>query len=222
MTGQTLLDTMEVLNQELQLQAGEIDVTRGLLALNIAQDFFESAAAKRPNTVGSSYGTVTQTANQEFTLYPAGLLRIDRMDYIDPATSRPAWKLAPRYEAGSHSPNSTWVNSLVTSSSTGKPKAYWANGTQIWWDPLPDTTNTVRWYGLQAATDITASGTFLYPDIVRLPITTFAVTILKLGVDDDPGVISGLSQNLFEGTLDLLANPIRDGARGLNYAYDQR
>jgi hypothetical protein len=57
MTGQTLLDTMELLNQELQLQSGEADVVRGLLALNIAQDHFEASAAKRPNIFGSSDST---------------------------------------------------------------------------------------------------------------------------------------------------------------------
>ncbi len=43
---------MELVNQELQLQAGEENVTKGLLALNVAQDYFESLAAQRPQILG--------------------------------------------------------------------------------------------------------------------------------------------------------------------------
>src|SRR3990167_9038126 len=96
-TGQSLLDRMELLNQELQLQSGESDVTRGLTALNVAQDCFEARAAARPNIYGSTtpVGTVTTTVNTENTAFPTGLLRLDRLQYIDPGTSRPAWDLNP-------------------------------------------------------------------------------------------------------------------------------
>jgi hypothetical protein len=222
MTGQTLLDTMELLNQELQLQSGEADVTRGLLALNIAQDHFEASAAKRPNLFGSSDSTFTQTANQEYTTWPTGLLRLDGLQLLDSSTLRPVRDLTPRFQAGSHAPSNTFLAQLVTGTTTGKPVAFWENGNKIFWDPVPDAANVIRWYGLQAATDITASGTFLYPDICRLAFATFAVTLLKLGVDDDPGAVSSLSQNLFEGTIDTLASTNRAGARPLNYSYDHR
>lgn len=218
MTGQTLLDTMELLNQELQLQSGEADVTRGLLALNIAQDFFEAAAARRPNLLGND-STLTQTANQEYTTFPSGLLRLDKLQLLD-ANSKPLYSLTPRFDAGSQAQTRSWIRSLTSSSSTGKPLAYWTSGNKIWWDPIPDAANTVRYYGLIAATDITASGTFLYPDTVRLPIASFAVSILKIGLDDDPNDLSGLAQNLFEGLLDQLASIDRSGARPLIYSYD--
>ncbi len=76
MTGQDLLDRMELLNQELQLQSGEVDVTRGLLALNVAQDYFEVLAAGRKNIAGGGtpVSTVSTAAGVESTNYPSGVL----------------------------------------------------------------------------------------------------------------------------------------------------
>lgn len=223
MLGQTLLDTMELLNQELQLQAGEADVTRGLLALNIAQDFFEGQAAKIPNIFGSQVGTLIQTAGVESTQYPTGLLRIDRLWYIDPATFRPAWKLSPRKEVGEHaSASGSWMLNLTSSNSTGKPVGYFTNGTTVYWDPLPDGANQVRWYGFTVAADISAAAIFAYPDIVRLPLATFATAVLKLGVDDDPSALNSLSTNLFSGVLETLGGFNRDGAAPLQYTQDHR
>ena len=67
-TGQTLLDLMEVMDRGLQLQSGETGVTQGLLALNAAQDHFESYLSLEPNVMGSSIGTVTTTAVVEIDL----------------------------------------------------------------------------------------------------------------------------------------------------------
>ena len=92
-TGQTMLDLMEALDYGLQLQSGESGVTRGLKALNAAQDHLESMLALDPNVVGSTVGTITTSADTETTAAPTGLLRLDRLQYIDPSTSRPAWDL---------------------------------------------------------------------------------------------------------------------------------
>ena len=65
-TGQTLLNIMEDLNGELQLQSGEVDVSKGLRALNAAQDLFETVLATYGREVlGGTYGTVTTTASTE-------------------------------------------------------------------------------------------------------------------------------------------------------------
>jgi hypothetical protein len=219
-TGQSLLDTMEVLNQELQLQPGEADVARGLLALNMAQDFFESEAAKRPAVLGSSSGTVNQTTSTETTTYPAGLLRLDSLWYIE--SGLPKWKLVNRRDSGGHRTGTSWLTGLVTTNSPGKPSAYWTNGSNIYWDPIPDTTNTVRWYGLQSAADITASGTFVYPDIVRLPIAVFATSVLKIGLGDEIQDLAKLAESTFGSVLDSLGNFNRDGAVPLSYTYNHQ
>lgn len=217
MTGQSLLDRMELLNQELQLQAGEADVARGLLALNVAQDYFESVAAQRAKVFGSGIGNTTATANTESTTFPAAVLRIDRIQFIDPATSKPAWDLQPLRRTGGHAVKSFWPMNLVASSMTGKPTGYWTNGSNIYWSPTPSATYTVRWYGFQAADDITAGGTFVYPDIVALPLASMAVRLVKGGLDDEVKEISSLALETFTQVLDTLGNFNRDGAPGMEY-----
>ena len=119
MTGQSLLDMMELINQELQLQAGEENVTKGLLALNIAQDYFESLAAQRPQIQGSSTGTVTTSADTETTSLPTGLLRIDRLQLLD-SDSRPVREILPIQRVGGHEMNQWWPLNITANSSTGK------------------------------------------------------------------------------------------------------
>lgn len=215
-TGQSLLDRMEVLNQELQLQSGEVDAARGLVALNMAQDYFESLIAQRPNALGSATGTVVTAAGTETTTFPAGVLRIDRMQLLDPSTSRPRVELVRLHRVGGHVVGADWLGNLATGSS-GVPRGYWTNGTAIYWSPLPSGVSTLRWYGFQVASDITAGGTFAYPDIAMLPIASMAVQLLKQGVDDPAGEASGMATAAFEQVLDAMGRFNRDGAVGLEY-----
>lgn len=207
---------MEVVNPELQLQSGETNVTAGLLSLNVAQDYFEVMAALRPNFFGSAVGTVTTAASTETTTFPSGVLRIDRLQMIDATTSRPKWNLKPLRDAGSHAFNAFWPFNLISSSTTGQPRAYYTNGTNIYWDPLPDATHTVRYYGMAAATSITAGGTFLFPDACAFPFATFAAHIMKAGLDDPSDLIE-LANFVFTPIFDLFSRFNRDGAVGLEY-----
>jgi hypothetical protein len=216
MTGQDLLDRMELVNAELQLQAGEEDVTKGLLALNVAQDYFETVAAQRAKIFGSATGTVTTTASTETTAFPAGLLRIDRLQLLD-ANSYPVSDLQPLRRTGGHAVSYGWFASLVSPSSTGVPTRYWTNGTNIYWAPLPSGTSTVRWYGFQRAANITAAGTFAYDDGAAFPIAVFAAQLIKLGLDDDPKDLSSLAVEVFSQVLDQLSLGNRDGAVGMEY-----
>jgi len=217
-TGQTLLDTMETLNQELQLQAAEADVTRGLIALNRAQDYWESLAAATPELLGDTSGTVTTAASTESTAFPTGLLRLDKMWFIDPTTSRPAWELDNVQNTGGHSASVAWPYYIsFPAGAGGRPRAYWTDGRNIYWAPLPDATYTVRWYGLQAATDITASGAFLYPDLLILPMASLAVAIMERGVGDNAADIDALASATYSPAIAALSNFNRSGAKGLIY-----
>lgn len=216
MTGQDLLDRMELLNQELQLQPSEADVTRGLLALNVAQDYFETYAARRPDLLGSGTGTVVTADGVETTSFPAGLLRVDRLQMLD-SNNLPIYNLSRAARTGGHAGSTRWPLYQFLTSTTGKPLVYWTNGTNIYWNPLPDGVHTVRWYGLGAATAITAGGTFAYPDIVALPVAAFAGKLMKLGVEDDPAGLDKLAAGAFDGVLDTLASFNRDGAVALDY-----
>ena len=184
-TGQTILDVMEVMARGLQLQSGETGVTFALRAANVAQDHLESILATEPNSYGAGVGTVTTAASTETTTFPSGLLRLDRLQYLDASTSRPAWDLDwVGYTGDQNELSALYVLLGTNSDITGKPRRYWTNGTNIYWGPLPNATHTVRYYGLTAADDITASGTFAYPDIAIAPVAEFASRMLKIGKDD--------------------------------------
>lgn len=212
------MDLMEVMDRGLQLQSGETGVTKALIALNAAQDHFESILALEPNVHGSSIGTVTTAANTESTTYPSALLRLDRLQFIDAGTSRPAWDLDRIGAVGDHyrTGSPMFQYSTVT---TGKPQKYYTNGSHIYWDPLPDATHTIRYYGLSAASDITAGGTFSYPDMTLMPTATFASKLLRVGTDDDVGPISDMGMQVFGPVVQALGRFNRDRAPGYDYRY---
>lgn len=218
MTGQSLLDRMELVNQELQLQPSEVDVTRGLLALNVAQDYFENLAALRKGIKGSSTTTVVTTTGIETTAFPTGFLRIDRLQALNDGTGRPESELRPLKRVGGHSVSGFWPMNIVTSNQTSTtPYGYWTNGTSIYWQPFPSGIKTIRVYGFARAADITASGTFTYDDGVAFPLASFAVRLLKIGVDDPANDVAGIGQETFKSILDTLEMFNRDGQVDFEY-----
>lgn len=222
MTGQSLLDYMEILFPEQQNQSGEADVTRSLLALNIAQDGFEALVAQEPKMLGGAVATLTTTANQEYSTYPAGLLRLDRLQYLDPATLRPAWNLDRIHQPGDQAYPLLWPGNVISTATGGRPLKYWENGSQIYWSPVPSGVYTIRYYGFTAAADITAGGTFAYPDIAAFPIASLAARIIKTGLDDNANDIEGLSKQFLTPTIDTMKKHNRDGAVPLQYRYVHR
>lgn len=218
MTGQTLLDTMEILNQELQLQTSEADVVRGLLALNIAQDAFEIMAAKEGKLMGDSTTTVVTVANTETTAWPTGFLRINDIQLLDD-NSVPISDLTNLNKVGSHIGAVSWPLNLFAAPTTGAPTAFYTNGRLIYWAPKPDTVYTLRVYGFAHATDITASGTFAYDDSISFPLASFAVKLLKIGVDDGAGAVDQLAKESFKDILAALSALVRDGGTPLIYSH---
>ena len=217
MTGQGLLDRMELINAELQLQTGEEDVTRGLLALNVAQDYFESLAAARAKLFwGTSTGTVTTSSSTETTSFPTGVLRIDRLQLLG-SDNLPKWDLKPLQRTGGHRSTMMWPFNLLSSSGSGEPRGYWTTGTSIYWLPLPSGTSTVRWTGFKSADDITVGGTFAYPDIAALPLAAMAVQIMKAGVDDDANAAQALASATFGSVLQTLEMTDRSEPKGFHY-----
>lgn len=213
-TGQTLLNLMEVLDAELQLQPAESDVARGLVALNAAQDYFESLAALRPKLLGGATSNVSTAQGAETTAIPTALLRLDRIKALNASTSRPDYELRKDNRVGGGE-NNTFPWNIAEGS--GRPTHYGTDGASIYWFPLPDATYLMRVYGFFSASDITAAGTFAYKDIVMLPIASFAVKLLKAGLDDSPEALAGLAEQTFKPALDALALFNRDGAVGLEY-----
>ena len=217
-TGQTILALMEGLAASLQLQNSESGVTKGLIAANAAQDYLESLLALEPNSYGSTFATVTTTADAESTTFPSGLLRIDRLQYINPSTNRPERDLRFEGYIGTQYGDEYSGLSLSTST-TGSPARYWTNGSVFLWDPVPDAVHTVRYYGLIAKSDITASGTFGFPDLAMLPVAQYAVELLKIGTDDEVQSLAAFGQKAFAPFLEWAGRFNRDRAPGYDYRY---
>lgn len=209
---------MEVLDQELQLQTSEADQARGLIALNMAQDYFESVVSQYAQVLGDQTANITTTAGTETTTFPTGFLRLDRIQYLDPSTNFPAWDLINVKRVGGHVWGRFWPSNVLTSTSDGVPRGYYTNGRNIYWSPIPDlSTYTFRAYGFKSADDITASGTFSYVDSVSLPLVSFATRLMKLGVDDDPQAVSALANQAFNDVVHSLTSINRDGAAPFSY-----
>lgn len=217
MTGQSLLDRMEMLDRELQCQPGEADVTRALVALNAAQDHFETLISNLP-MAGSTTGTVSTTAGQEYTTFPSGLLRLDRLQYLDPNTGLPSWDLEHITDSGGQLLQRSWPWNLVSTNTQGRPVAYWEDGEKLWWMPIPDSTYTIRYYGLVAAADITAGGTFTYRDSIGIPLASVAVELLKAGLEDDPSQMDALASRFLAPSIRQMDRRNRDGAYPFKYA----
>jgi hypothetical protein len=216
-TGQTLLNLCELLDQELQLQAGEVDVVRGLVALNAAQDYFEALVALRPRAMGGAVGTVATVNATETTAFPTSLLRLDALKALNASTNRPEYQLAKLERTGGTAATAGALFGPLASGS-GRPTSYWTDGTNIYWNPLPDTAYNIRWYGFASAADITAVGTFTYKDVAMLPIATFAVKLMKMGVEDSPEALQGMAEQTFRPVLDLMELFNRDGAASFRYS----
>lgn len=192
MTLQTLLDRMALYDNELDIVSGGADVTRGIAALNLVQDWWE-AAAMVEGEVCQTTSTLSTTASQEYTTRPTTLLRIDSLWRLD-ANSVPIVELTPIDRAGAHQPRYPWpFNAYIQSapSSTGAPDEYWAEKpgnplARIYWLPKPDAVYVIRGYGLWEVADYTAAAnTFGYANTVALALVPFAAKILRTGLDRD-------------------------------------
>ena len=87
------------------------------------------------------------------------------------------------------------------------------------WSPVPDAVYTIRYYGFVPADDITASGTFSYPDMALMPMATFATQLLRSGKDDDVTSVTHLGMQVFSPVIQALGRFNRDRAPGYDYRY---
>lgn len=218
-TGQDLLNTCEVLDNELHCQPGEVDVTRVLRALNLAQDYFESVLSQHPAVFGDIHSTIITTEGIEVSAWPSGALRIDRLQWIDPTDGLPKFDLIPLHGAGSHAPEHSGILNDLTVLTEGRPRYYWTQGTLIYWNPIPDEVHTIRWYGLKTKPDIAVASTYPYPDHSILPLATFAVRLLQAGVDDDEQNYQALAGEVFEPTIAQMTRYLRDRPPAYRYRF---
>lgn len=217
MTAADLLTRMQILDNELEIAAAGDDETRALAALDMAQDYFESVAASMP-IIGQTKSDVVTVANTETTAWPATLLRVDSVWYVDPATSRPAWELKLLDGPGDHIGSSPFPLNLVTTTGTGKPYGYSYDSEYFYWSPLPDAAHTLRVYGLVSKTNLTTRAvTFGWPDGVSVPIAAFACRLLEMGIDDPADELQALAEEAFVPVLRRMRKANRQEPRGRHY-----
>lgn len=220
MTGQNLLNLMETLDRELQLQTGEADVANGLTVLNAAQDAFEAALSEHSNAYQAATVNVVTAADAETSVFPATLLRLDRIQFVDTQGGLKGYDLLPLGQVGGHigeHDGVPWIDPVTIG--RGRPRYYYTNGRSIYWSPLPDAIYTFRVYGLVSQADITAGGTFAYPDHVALPLASFAVRLMKAGVDDPQADWRELAADLFGPTIAQMSRFWRDRPASYDYRF---
>lgn len=219
MTIQTLFDRMQLYDNQFDLIAGGDDVTRGLVALNLVQDWLELVMAGEADLFKTDQ-TFATTANQDFTTWPASLMRLDALYLLD-ANSRQVRCLDPIDITGGYQPGYPWPLDLFSGViSTGAPFEYEGQqqGAKIRWYPVPDAIYTIRGYGLWAAADYTAAAnTFLYPDTVALAMVPHAAQLLRTGLDREIGAQQAAAEGAFKRLVRFFGRPVHTGPQSKVY-----
>jgi len=216
MTIQEIFDRMMLYDNQLDLIAGGDDVTRGLTAINLCQDWWEAVAAKVAGLCQTT-STFTTTANQEHTTWPTTLRRIDSLWLLD-SNSKPVRELDPIDREGGHVPTLHFpFSALLVNGSTqnGAPMEYRAQGQggNIYWAPTPDAVYTIRGYGLWAVSAYTAAAnTFGSPDAVALALVPFATKLMRIGLDRSVATIEAECKKAFRTVIGSLDNQVATGA----------
>lgn len=214
MTIQTLFDRMMVLDNQLDLISGGDDVTRGIVTINLVQDWWEAAAATVEGACQTIADTILTVANQEHTVWPSNLSRIDELYLLD-SSGRQVRQINLMTETGGHRPDYPWpLGTLVGTYGTGAPVEYWAKtkGGYLFWSPTPDAVYTIRGYGLWRVSDYSAAAnTFGYVDDVALVLVPHAVQLFRTGLDRDTSVQQAQAEAAFRTVIKGMTKGIKSG-----------
>src|SRR5690606_9432881 len=172
--------------------------------------------AQRPNLFGDTTGTISIVANTPTSAYPATLLRLDKMWMLHPTSGLPAYPLNRIDMVGGQGLSRKWPLTLIAPAAPGRVDSYWTDARNVYWSPQPGQDDTVRWYGFTPASDITAAGTFAYPDIAAMPIAAFATKLMRIGVGDGSLDLDA-AVTAFGAVVDTLSHFNRDRAPGFIY-----
>ena len=190
------------------------DLARGLVAINLVQDWFESVVAEYPDTHQTAENILT-VAGQETSDWPTRLSRLDSLWLLDGAGHQTR-ELDPVERAGDQ-----YSSSIVlpfVPSSPGAPVEFWGQGQggKFYWGPTPDQPYTIRAYGLWDRNDYTTvDEDFGYPDKVALVLVPHAAGILRTGLDRDLTAQQQAAQAAFRGALQR--KPVRIRATHRQY-----
>lgn len=217
---QDLLDRMSLYDNQLDLIVGGDDVARGIIAINLVQDWWEVVAARYADLCQTA-STLVTVANTETTVWPTTLLRIDDLWVLDSAGAQ-LRRLDPIDSVGGHMPDSPWPYYLLSAGTTlGSPWGYYAKGQGglIYWDPKPDAVYTIRGYGLWAQDDYAnAAAIWLYPDSVALVAVPHAVQVMRSGLDRDINAVKSAADAAFISVARALGHQVHVDAASRVYS----
>jgi len=188
---------------------------RALRALNRAQDLLERFISRRSNVLTTVDDTMTQTVDQEYTALPSRTMRIDSVWFLSADTSLPEYELTAQRTPGGHRQGTyTPLFDLNAASATnGRPYEYWwAHGAdRLYWDRLPDTTNSIRVVGFFGAADMTETPdtTFAYDDSFILPIAAVATEVFRLRRRDSWEELQAFADRYFQPVVDQMSHSWR-------------
>lgn len=187
-TVQDLLNTMALVNNELQITPGGADVANGILALTHAQHYFEMMASSMPRVLSTGLvaNNVATALNIETSPWSSMLTRLDAAWYLD-NNGNPVRKLKRIVEFGGHVPSLPWpLQIALTASWGGAPFGYYADMNQFFWLPRADNIYAIRIYGFFTQAEfVLATDNFNYPPACKLPIAQMAARMLATAVGDD-------------------------------------
>lgn len=225
MTPADLFDDMGVLDNENDFSEGGSDEARGLLAINMA--------LRSCLTLASTYGKVLSTARDtiktepliEFTNKPAELLRQDSLWAIDLSTKLPKYQITPIQETGGHQPSVPWPFSWTNILTNGQPWQYYDDVQRWYWRPIPDQIYTQRVYGCWLPSQVKMGDRKVPIDlpgraaaVLQLPLASFAMRYLTLGIDDSIDVLDKIAQETFGPALKNLQRGDRSRAQPRVYS----
>lgn len=225
MTIASIMAMMQIVDNELDVSVGGADETRSITALNMAQDVFESVLATQPDTLGTVGTSITTTANTEATTWPTSLLRLDTLYMLNTQVTpnQPQWEIRIIQDVGGQAAQwpFPWISGIIgyLPQGFGPPVAAYANRAQFLWAPIPDQVYSIRPYGLFAKTDITSrTQTFEYPDVVAVPMATFATRLLSIGVGDPTDDLDALGRQTYDPVIKMLRQPVRQRPQSRQYS----
>lgn len=203
-----VLDAITVVNNELDVSAGGSSEARAILAINLAQHYFESIAASMPRVLsqGISTNNVATANSTETSTWNTTLRRLDALWYLD-SNGLPIRKLKRIVEFGGHVPSLPWpLQIALTTTWGGAPFGYYADMNQFFWLPRPDGAYNIRIYGFFKQAEfstnpISRTANFNYPLECKLPIAQFAAKMLSTSVGDDSIEYDKLGSELFRPLL---------------------
>lgn len=191
-----LLDTMAVLDNELDVGVGGDDENRAIKALSLAQHQMESIAATLPRVFQSTI-TVATVAGVETTTWTSSLVRLDAIWLLN-SDGFPIRKLKKVFEVGGHVPALPWPLDLALPTGSGTPSGYYASPQSFYWLPLPSGVSSLRVYGLVEQAEFGArADAFNYQKRCKMPLASFAVKILNNAVGDATKNFDELAQQTF-------------------------